>query len=192
MSESLAETELKRLLAAIARGDEAAMAAFYDLTAAKVFGVALAIVKSHELAEEVAMDTFLQVWQAADKYCEEKARPLAWLLMMARSRAIDRLRTLKKTEQECDLADWTELLADTAPSIEEAAAQSERGKIVRECLACLPSLERQKLSLAFFRGLSQAEIATHCAMPLGTVKTYIRNGMARLADLLQQHAGFEF
>ncbi len=165
------------------------MAAFYDLTCAKVYGLARFLLKDEGLAEEVVLDTFLQVWQEAGNYREERAGPLAWLLMIARSRAIDRLRTLRKTSQDCDIDDFAEALADPGDGPEDLAAAAERSRHVRACLARLPPIERQKLALAFFRGLSQSEIAAHCGMPLGTVKTYIRNGMARLGELLEEPAG---
>jgi len=164
------------------------MAAFYDLTCAKVFGLASCVLKDPAQAEEVVLDTFLQVWQEAGRYSEQKAGPMAWLLMMARSRAIDRLRSTKHAALQCDLADYEDVLADPAASPEETAISDERGRLVRAGLARLPAIERQKLSLAYFKGLSQSEIAAHCGMPLGTVKTHIRNGMAKLSAWLAEHA----
>jgi len=165
------------------------MAAFYDLTCAKVFGLAIHILKDGGLAEEVAMDTYWQVWQEAGRYSEARGRPLAWLLMMARSRAIDRLRAMKKQFPECGIDGFDDELADPGDGPEDVLAAGERGRLVRACLAQLPPLERQKLALAFFKGLSQSEIALYCGMPLGTVKTYIRTGMARLGKLLDERAG---
>lgn len=189
MSKCPLEVELKNLLGAVSRGDEAALATFYDLTCAKVFGLVRFMLKDDGVAEEVVLDTFWQVWREAGRYGEEKAGPLAWLLMMARSRAIDRLRSMKKTSLLCDIDGLEDDLADPGEGPEAAVIADERGHQVRACLARLPLVERQKLALAFFKGLSQSEIAAYCDMPLGTVKTHIRNGMARLGELLEGQAG---
>jgi RNA polymerase sigma-70 factor (ECF subfamily) len=183
------DAELKRLLVAIAQGDEAAMAVFYDLTCAKVFGLVRFMLMDEGLAEEVVLDVFWQVWQEAGRYQEGKAGPWAWLMMMARSRAIDRLRSLKKHQEDCDIEAMAEELADAGAGPEDLVADSETCHQVRACIARLPLAERQKLTLAFFKGLSQSEIAEYCAMPLGTVKSHIRNGMARLGELLEQQLG---
>jgi RNA polymerase sigma-70 factor (ECF subfamily) len=180
---------LEVLLAAIAHGDEAAMATFYDLTCAKVFGLARLILNDEALAEEVVLDTFWQVWQQAERYRADKASPLTWLLMMTRSRSIDQLRTLRKTANDCDIETVEQELIDDAQGPEDHAIEAERSQHIRACLAQLPLIERQKLTLAFFKGLSQSEIAAYCGMPLGSVKTYIRNGMARLGELLAQQTG---
>jgi RNA polymerase sigma-70 factor (ECF subfamily) len=189
LPEPFAGAELTQLLEAIAGRDEAAMAAFYDLTCGKVFALAMHILKDNGLAEEVVLDTYWQAWQEADRYQAAKGKPLAWLLMMARSRAIDRLRSQHKAVPLCGIEDVEDGLADLREGPEETALADERGRRVRACLAQLPPLERQKLALAFFRGLSQSEIAQYCGMPLGTVKTYIRTGMARLSKLLDEQAG---
>lgn len=189
MTDQPLDAELKRLLATIAQGEAAAMAAFYDLTSAKVFGLVRFMLMDESLAEEVAMDVFWQVWQEAGRYQESKAGPWTWLMMMARSRAIDRLRSLKKHQDDCDIEDMVEELTDTGAGPEDLAADSERSRQVRACLAQLPLLERQKLTLAFFKGLSQSEIADYCDMPLGTVKSHIRNGLARLGKLLENQLG---
>lgn len=192
MPEQNSDNELKKLLAAVACGDEAAMAAVYDLTCAKVLGLVRFILKDDGLAEDVVLDTFWQVWQEAGHYREEKAGPLAWVMMIARSRAIDRLRTMRKTSQDSAIDDFADELVDSGQGPEDLAVADERSRQVRACLALLPPIERQKLTLAFFKGLSQSEIAVHCGMPLGTVKTYIRNGMAKLGELLEAQTGWSF
>lgn len=184
MSEQSSELELERLLGAVSQGDEAAMADFYDKTCGKVFGLAHYILKDQSSAEEVAGDVFFQVWQEAGKYRTEKARPMTWLMMMTRSRAIDRLRTLRRAADYCDCDDLVDELIDPAEKPDEAMLADERSRLVRSCLAQLPAVERQKLALAFFKGLSQSELAQYCDMPLGTVKSHIRSGMARLGQLL--------
>lgn len=188
MTASSLDAELKNLLLAIALGDQQAFAAFYDLTSAKVFGLARFMLGDEGLAEEVTEDVYWQVWQEAGRYRAEKAAPLTWLLMIAKSRGIDRLRAVERAET-CDIEELAGELADAGAGPEALALDAERSRRVRACLALLPAVERQKLALAFFRGLSQSEMAGHCRMPLGTVKTHVRNGMARLGELLRQQAG---
>ena len=184
MSEPSSDIELERLLAAVAQGDEAAMAAFYDKTGGKVYGLARFILNDESQAEEVASDVFFQVWQEAGKYRADKARPLAWLMMMARSRAIDRLRSMRRMPDFCNCDDLADALADPGEGPDATLIATERSRHVRACLAQLPQVERQKLALAFFQGLSQTEMAQYCGMPLGTVKSHVRSGMARLSRLL--------
>ncbi|MDD5036885.1 MAG: sigma-70 family RNA polymerase sigma factor [Methylococcaceae bacterium] len=188
MSEQSPEFELERLLAAICQGDETAMAAFYDRTCGKVFALVSFILEDVSQAEEVALDTFFQVWQEAGKYQAERASPLAWLMMMARSRAIDRLRSMRRAPNFFDSDDLADELIDPGEGPDEVLLSSERSRRVRACLAQLPQVERQKLTLAFFKGLSQAEMSQYCDMPLGTVKSHIRSGMARLSRLLGEQA----
>jgi RNA polymerase sigma-70 factor (ECF subfamily) len=178
------EFDLKFLIGEIARGDERAFAAFYDATCSKVHGIACFILKDEALAEEVTMDTFLQVWREAEKYREQQALPLAWLMMIARSRAIDRLRSRNGSRllfdgigHDCDFI-------DPAKQPDECAIADENSERVRACFARLSAIQRELLGLAFFKGLTHHEIARHRNLPLGTVKTHIRKAMALMHALL--------
>lgn len=178
------EEPLSALIARTANADARALAALYDGTAAHVHGVAMRILQDDGAAEEVTIDVYRQVWREAGRYDPERGRPLAWLLMLARSRAIDRRRSaaLERARTE-SLADGMPLPCG-APTPEESCALDERRRVVQGALARLAAEQRQVIELAYFGGLSQSEIATHLGEPLGTVKTRIRIGMVRLRDAL--------
>lgn len=178
----------KELIAEIARGDQRAFAAFYDATCGKVHGLACYILKDEALAEEVTMDTFLQVWREAENFREQQAQPLAWLTMITRSRAIDRLRSRNNSRLLFDGIAHDNELIDPQRRPDECLMADESSEQVRACFAQLTPIQRELLGLAFFKGLSHHEIALHSNMPLGTVKTHIRQGMARMHTLLAESA----
>ena len=191
MSRPTDNIDLKELIAAIARGDERAFTAFYDATCSKVYGLACYILKDEALAEEVTMDTFLQVWREAKNYREQQAQPLAWLTMIARSRAIDRLRARNSSHLLFDGMAHDNDLIDPQRQPDECLMADESSELVRACFAKLPQIQRELLGLAFFKGLSHHEIAVHSDIPLGTVKTHIRQGMAQMYTLLAESANPE-
>lgn len=169
-------------LQAIAGGDERALAALYDRYRLILFGLILRILHSQPEAEDVLQEVFLQVWRRASDFDEKRGRPFTWLVTLARSRAIDRLRSVSARER------MTEGAARAVPdSISDAAAdavKSEQGEIVRRALAQLPEEQRHTLLLAYFEGLTQTEIAERTGIPLGTIKTRMRSGMIKLRELL--------
>lgn len=134
------------------------------------------------------MDTFLQVWREAENYREQQAQPLAWLTMIARSRAIDRLRSRNSSRLLFDGVAHDNDLIDPQRQPDECLMADENSEQVRTCFAQLSPIQRELLGLAFFKGLSHHEIALHSDMPLGTVKTHIRQGMARMHTLLAESA----
>ncbi len=161
-------------LRAIARGDEAALSAFYDATLGKCYALAIRITRIREAAEEVVSDTFTQVWREADRYDPARGRPLAWLLNICHSRAIDHLRRRDPAEAHPDPA---MLISEESTTSEDPLALAltlETNSMLREAIAHLPRVSQQLLALAFFRGMSHQEIAAHTGMPLGTVKTHLR------------------
>ena len=172
------------LIERMAAGDGDALAALYDDTAPLVHGLALRILGDRSAAEEATADAYVQAWQQAARYERGRGGPLAWLLMLARSRALDRRRSgaLARAASEPEDA-AAEVPAPTAGP-EENAEVAERRRLVQGALARLVPEQRQVVELAYFGGLSHAEIATALAQPLGTVKTRIRLGMARLRDAL--------
>ncbi len=176
---------LSLLIAAIAEGDETAMTTFYDSTVNRVFGMALKIVLRPELAEEVVGDVYLQVWRKAKNYHSEKAVPIAWLLMMCRSRALDKLRreksaTMKQYQQDesCEFSDES-----IEMPFEDRMGEETKSKITA-ALLLLNKKQRQTVALAFYRGMSHQEIAEYTAQPLGTVKSNIRRAQAILRHAL--------
>ena len=170
------------LLKAIAAQDEAALAQLYDRYRAILFGLLMRILNNREEAEDVLQELFLQVWRRAADFDENRGRPFTWLVTMARSRGIDRLRALASRERVAaeGARDETEAVSDAATD----AFRSEQRGLVTNALAQLPDEQKRPLMLAYFDGLTQSEIAARLGAPLGTVKTRMRTGMIRLRELL--------
>ena len=171
------------LLKAIAARDEAALAQLYDGYRVILFGLLMRILNNREEAEDVLQEVFLQVWRRAADFDETRGRPFTWLVTLARSRGIDRLRTLAARERVAvaGARDESEVVSDAASD----AFRSEQREVVNTALAQLPDEQRQLLLLAYFDGLSQSEIAARVGAPLGTVKTRMRTGMMKLRELLK-------
>jgi RNA polymerase sigma-70 factor (ECF subfamily) len=177
--------ELTTLIQAMAAGEEDALERFYDHTSRQVYGLIMRILKEAALAEEVTLDVFLQVWREAPRYQAQRGNPWAWLVTLARSRAIDRLRAVRNERQRTDgEAPIDEDIEAADLPLEETASDAERSRWVRAALAQLTPEQRQAIVLSYFEGLSHGEIAAHLATPLGTVKTRIRTGMVRLQAFL--------
>jgi RNA polymerase sigma-70 factor (ECF subfamily) len=170
------------LLKAIAARDEAALAQLYDRYDRILFGLLMRILNNREEAEDVLQETFLQIWRKAADFDESRGRPFTWLVTLARSRAIDRLRTLASRERvaEAGAREVSEEVSDAATD----ALKSEQRGLVSDALAKLPDEQKRPIMLAYFDGLTQTEIATRLGAPLGTVKTRMRTGMIRLRELL--------
>jgi RNA polymerase sigma-70 factor (ECF subfamily) len=176
------------LLHAIARGDESALAALYDRYHSILLGLLLRILHSRVEAEDVLQEVFLQIWQRAANFDEARGRAFTWMVTLARSRAIDRLRALQSRQR----ADDTAFLRDAPDSVGDAVEDvhhAEQREIVRAALAEIPEEQRRTLLLAYFEGLTQSEIAEQLGQPLGTVKTRMRSGMSKLRDLLGGQMG---
>jgi len=179
------------LLKAIVARDEAALAHLYDRYRTILFGLLIRILNNREEAEDVLQEVFLQVWRKAADFDEGRGRPFTWLVTLARSRGIDRLRTLAARERvaEAGAREVSEEISDAATD----AFKSEQRGLVSDALAKLPDEQKRPIMLAYFDGLTQSEIATRLDAPLGTVKTRMRTGMIRLRELLAgQGASFGF
>jgi RNA polymerase sigma-70 factor, ECF subfamily len=177
------------LVAAIARRQEDAFERLYDRYRTMVYHLALKVLNSRENAEEVVYDVFWQVWREAPRYDARRGSVGAWLATLARSRAIDALRARRNDPiPEEDLA-TRPIGIDPAESPEETVSIGQRDEIVRAALNNLPSEQRLALEMAFFRGLTHAEIAAQLQEPLGTIKTRIRSAMLRLQERLRPLLG---
>jgi len=173
----------------VAQGDESALASLYDSSSRLVYGLALRILGDPGAAEEVTLDVYLQVWRQANRFDSDRGRVSTWLIAMARSRAIDKLRA---TPQELSQNETLEAVIETqseSPDPEQSAAVAQQHAYVRQALKTLNHEQREAIELAYFGGLSQSEIASKLNEPLGTVKTRIRNGMLKLRELLLPHEG---
>jgi RNA polymerase sigma-70 factor (ECF subfamily) len=176
------DTTDSQLLRRVAAGDKDAFAAFYDRHAPVVLGLLRRLLHQPGDADDVLQETFWQVWRQASTFDPARGAALGWVLMIARSRALDHLRRQRATAA---LGDASEPL-----SFAEAAAALERDEAsahLRAALACLPDEQRSALRLAFYGGLTHAEVARRQGIPLGTAKTRIRLAMCRLRDLLRPH-----
>lgn len=167
----------------LAGRDEQALAELYDRYTPLLYPVALRIVRNPVDAEEALQRTWLQVWKGAAGYDPRRGSVAAWLVTVVRSRALDLYRSLasrRRAEGQVE----TELVARDDPSA--PAAQRQLSERVRSALATLPEQQRQVLEIAYFEGLSQTEVAERLKAPLGTVKSWTRQGLMRLRELLPQ------
>ncbi|MCJ2035677.1 sigma-70 family RNA polymerase sigma factor [Methylobacterium sp. J-068] len=173
---------MARLVAAVARRDEAALRTLYDRTAAKLFGVILRIQADRGMAEDVLQDVYLRVWQNAASYSPEAGRPLAWLCTIARNRAIDGLRRRHEVQGPVteDGEDWVERLADP----HDSAGAILDGHALRACLDRLEAMHRDCIVLAYCEGRSREDLALRYDRPVSTIKTWLHRGLAALRGCL--------
>lgn len=179
------------LLKAIVRQDEMALAELYDRYRVILFSLLVRILNSREEAEDVLQEVFLQVWRRAADFDEQRGRPFTWLVTLARSRGIDRLRNLAARERVA-IAGAREPSEQVSDAVADAFRSEQRG-LVTSALNQLPDEQKSALMLAYFDGLTQSEIADKLEAPLGTVKTRMRTGLIKLRELLgNKSASFGF
>ncbi len=171
-------------LAGLARGDETALASLYDRHATGVYSLALRILQDVGDAEDIVQEVFTQAWRQASRYDARRGAVVAWLLTMARTRAIDRLRARRTRTQDVIDDDVAEV-SDPVALQDAMLLSGEQVSRVRAALSQLPVLQRVALELAYYDGLTHAEIAARLEEPLGTVKTRIRSAMLKLRDALE-------
>lgn len=173
---------LTATLARIALADDEALAEFYDRTSSLVFSLVQRILGNPSVAEEVTLDIYMQVWRQARQYNPRRAAPKTWLLVIARSRAIDALRTSRRQPANHSLDHI--LLIDEAPNPEEVLAERVSQNILRSALEHLTPGQREAIELAFYADMTHSAIATKLGKPLGSVKSHIRSGMRKLREHL--------
>jgi RNA polymerase sigma-70 factor, ECF subfamily len=181
------ESNERSLVERIANQDQDALQEFYDRYHKLVFSLALKILNSWSESEEVTVDVFWQVWQQAGQYNPSRGSVGAWIVMIARSRAIDRRRSRERQNANTismDNLDFTNVEAGTEYNPEKSFYSLEKREAVRNALAEMNEKQRHVIELAYFKGLSQTEIAALLEEPLGTVKTRIRAGMQFLREKL--------
>ncbi len=179
------QTLLEELLQRIKRSEESALASLYDATVNRIYALALRITTRPELAEEVVNDVYIQVWRQAKNYDKNKAVAIAWLMMLCRSRALDKLRQEKSAHTKTvNIASQDEHKEACSKKPSDMIYNEEISERVSMAMKCLSEVQRQTVALAFFRDMSQSEIADYTGLPLGTVKTNIRRAQAILRNAL--------
>ncbi|MFF2993670.1 sigma-70 family RNA polymerase sigma factor [Streptomyces sp. NPDC057950] len=178
-----AQPGLPDLMADVARGDQEAFSAVYDVVAGPVLGIVRRVLRDLAQSEEVAQEVLVEVWRTAARYRPERGSVMNWVLTLAHQRAVDRVRSAEASAAREHKA----ALLDRTPEFDEVTEQVEarlEREQVRRCLRTLTELQRQSVTLAYYRGLTYREVAELLTLPLGTVKTRLRDGLIRLRDCL--------
>jgi len=171
------------LLVAVAGGDEAAFASLYDLTSGKVLGLARRVLRDPTQAEEVAQEVFLQVWRQAGRFDQRAGTALAWVLTLTHRRAVDRVRSAQAASTREQRAAEHDVQR-AHDEVVEAVEQRLEAEQVRRCLEGLTELQRESVTLAYYQGFSYSEVGGVLGVPLGTIKTRMRDGLIRLRDCM--------
>lgn len=181
--------QLRRWLQGAARRDAQDFRALYDATSAKLFGYALRILHKRELAEDVLQESFVAIWHNAATYQSQLAAPMTWMTTIVRNKAFDLLRrsdaTVEIDSEQFD-GEVMNALQDPRATPAEALQLSSEARALARCMAALEGLHRQAIGLAYFHDMSHSEVAQQLALPIGTVKTWIRRGLERLKTCLAQ------
>jgi RNA polymerase sigma-70 factor (ECF subfamily) len=171
------------LLVLVARGDRDAFAALYDVVSGPVLGLVTSVLRDPAQSEEVTQEVLVEVWRTAARFRPDRGSAMTWVMTLAHRRAVDRVRSAQSAadrEQRAALLDRTPAYDEVSEQVE---ARLEREQ-VRRCVGGLTELQREAVSLAYYRGLTYREVAELLALPLGTVKTRLRDGLIRLRDCL--------
>ena len=180
-------TTAVHLIQQVANQDRDAFSQLYDRFSTLVFTLAMRMLRVRSDAEDLLQEVFVQVWRQAQSYSAVRGSPEAWIINIARSRAIDKIRSIRRMEKSFVLTD-DPARAESSDNVESSVAESEARMAMNSALANLPETQRRVLELAYFDGLTQTEIADRLAEPLGTIKTRMRSGIQRLRDMLGTQA----
>jgi len=171
------------LLALVARGDEAAFERLYDVVSGSVFGLIRRVVRDQAQSEEVFQEVMLEVWRTATRFDPDRCSANTWILTLTHRRAVDRVRSAQAATHREDRA----ARLDPGRPFDEVSEQVD-GRLeqrqVRRCLSFLTELQRESVLLAYYQGYSYPEVASLLSIPLGTVKTRMRDGLIRLRDCM--------
>ena len=175
------------LVALVARGDESALAELYDRVGRVAYGLAFRVLRDERLAEDAVQEGFLAVWRAAAAFRAERAKASTWILTLVHRRAVDLVRREERRRTE-PLAEEVAAHAGENETTEEAAWLRFERERVQVALRRLPDVQREAIELAYYGGFSQSELAESLGVPLGTIKSRMFAGLARLRELLDESA----
>jgi RNA polymerase sigma-70 factor, ECF subfamily len=174
---------LDELLRLVARGDSAAFEQVYDLVAGPVFGLVSRVVRDPAQSEEVSQEVLVELWRTAARFDPDRGGAMAWVMTLAHRRAVDRVRSAQAASDREDRVARRENAVAFDVVAEDVESRME-GERVRRCLDTLTELQRESVTLAYYGGHSYREVAELLKVPLGTVKTRMRDGLVRLRDCL--------
>ena len=180
-------SELSALIERIANGEQLALTELYELTVAKLYGLARLILRNSADAEEVVCDTFTQIWQSAARYESGRGTVMGWMLTICRSRALDLLRQRRLRDRLASKEDppVNQLEAPQQDAPDSLLQALQQGTAVQSALQSLSPVRQRLVTLAFLQGLSHQEIVEHTGLPIGTVKSHIRRALSMLRDELR-------
>jgi len=178
----LAHLSDEALVALVARGEEDALAELYDRLSGVAYGLALRVLRDRALAEDAVQDAFLSVWRSAARFVPERARARTWILTLVHRRAVDLVR--REDVRRAETLDEVEQPADE--SVEETAWLRFERQRVQGALKALPDQQRELIELAYYGGFTQSQLADRLGVPIGTVKSRMFTGLARLGELLRE------
>jgi len=188
--------ELAGLLGRVGLGDRAAFATMYERTSAHLLGVVLRIQRDRAQAEDILQEVYVNVWRSAKSFDAAQSQPLTWLTSVARNRAIDSLRRAQAQPQlkgppaydDDEETDVYDTVADESPGPLELLSRATQARALSHCMQGLSAQQRQSVALAFYDGLSHAQVAARMREPLGTVKSWVRRALLALKDCLDAAA----
>lgn len=178
------EQELQNMICRIVKQDQSAFTALFKTMSAHVHSIALRITGSFQLAEEVTEDTFFQIWRQAPRFDPSRGTAKAWILTIARSRALDARRSIPPFENQAGFETDTQIDVENHDEPPDLLSAIEQNQLLHNALKSLEPLPRQLIALSFFRGLSHEEIANQAELPLGTVKSHLRRAVIHLRETL--------
>ncbi|MET8677385.1 sigma-70 family RNA polymerase sigma factor [Streptomyces sp. NPDC004647] len=175
--------DLQELMGLVARGDQEAFSSVYDAVCGPVLGLVRSVLRDPAQSEEVAQEVMVEVWRSAARFRSDRGSAMTWVLTLAHRRAVDRVRAAQAATDREHKAALLERTRDFDDVTEQVEARLEREQ-VRRCIRTLTELQQQSVTLAYYRGMTYREVAELLAVPLGTVKTRLRDGLIRLRDCL--------
>ncbi|UVI39543.1 sigma-70 family RNA polymerase sigma factor [Qipengyuania spongiae] len=172
-------------LTAVAAGNRGSLERVYEMTSAKLFGTILRIVRRRDVAEDVLQEVYVKVWRRAGRYDPEKGSPITWLSTIARNSALNDVRTNGRREEIAEDV-FPEVVDTQIVAADDWLCAEQENAALAECLEELKDDHRRTIKMAFFEGLSHSELCERCDVPLGTLKSWIRRGLARLKSCLDE------